>query len=402
MPLTDTEIRKSKAISKPYKLADERGLFLLVTPAGGKLWRWKYRIDGKEKLMSFGAYPDVTLAMARERHQAERRLLATGIDPMAQRKEERTAQKVSAENSFRTIAALWLNHWREGVGERHAGYTERRLKANILPHLGPRPIAQIEAPELVAMVKAIEARGARDVAKRALETTNQIFRYAIRHGYAKRNPAVEIRPRDVLKPTQRVNFARIDGRELADLLRAIEVYRGVPVTRLAMKLLALTFVRTSELVEALWSEFDLEAARWDIPAERMKMKTPHIVPLSRQAVEVLRSLHRVSGGGKLVFPGDRNASQPMSNNTILKAIERMGYKGRHTGHGFRGLASTLLHEQGYQHDHIELQLAHTSRNAVSAAYNHALYLKPRAAMMQHWADYLDRTMHGAKVISIAS
>jgi integrase len=321
---------------------------------------------------------------------------------MAQRKDEKTAAKTNAENSFQSVAMLWLEHWKEGVTPRHADDTERRMKANILPYIGARPIAEIEAPELVAMVKAIEVRGARDIAKRALETTGQIFRYAIAHGYAKRNPAAEIKPRDVLKPTQRVNFARVDAKELPALLRSIEVYRGSHITRLAMKLLALTFVRTSELIEARWSEFDLDAARWDIPAERMKMRTPHIVPLSRQAVEILRSLNHLTGHGELVFPGDRDPSKPMSNNTILKGLERMGYRGKHTGHGFRGLASTILHEQGYNHDHIELQLAHTQRNAVAAAYNHALYLEPRRRMMQAWADFLDQQQHGAKVIPIAS
>jgi integrase len=195
-----------------------------------------------------------------------------------------------------------------------------------------------------------------------------------------------------------VNYSRVDARELPALLRNIEVYQGTHVTRLAIKLMALTFVRTSELIGAKWAEFDLEAGRWDIPAERMKMRTPHIVPLARQALEVLEILRDLTGQSDWLFPGDRNASKPMSNNTILKALERMGYKGRMTGHGFRGLASTILHEQGYSHDHIELQLAHAPRNAVSAAYNHALYLEPRARMMQDWADFLERTQRGGKVL----
>jgi integrase len=272
------------------------------------------------------------------------------------------------------------------------------MEANIFPLLGARPITEIEAPELVSMVKAIEARGAGDLAKRAMENAGQIFRYAIAHGYAKRNPASEIRPADILKPTHKTNLARIDAKELPGLLRAIEVYQGTQVTRLAMKLMALTFVRTSELIGAKWAEFDMEAARWHIPAERMKMRDPHIVPLAAQAIEVLEMLHTLTGASEWLFPGDRSAAKPMSNNTILKALERMGYKGRMTGHGFRGLASTILHEQGYAHDHIELQLAHAPRNAVSAAYNHALYLEPRAKMMQDWADFLERTQRGGKVL----
>ncbi len=396
--LTDTEIRKSKTSSEAYRLADGHGLYLWITPAGGKLWRWKYRFDGKEKLMALGKYPEIPLVQARERHAAARALLANGIDPMAKRKDEKTTERAQTEDSFQTIASLWLEHWQDGKSPRHVEYTRRRMEMDILPVLGARPIAEIEAPELVAMTKAIEERGARDIAKRALETAGQVFRYAIAHGYARRNPATEIRPRDILKSGRKANYARIDGKELPALLRAVEVYQGTHITRLALKLIALTFVRTGELIGARWSEFNLEAARWDIPADRMKMRTPHVVPLSRQALEVLDTLQTLSGGSEFLFPGDRNTQKPMSNMTILKALERMGFKGRMTGHGFRGLASTILHEQGYNHDHIELQLAHAPRNAVSAAYNHALYLEPRTRMMQHWADFLELTQRGGKVL----
>jgi integrase len=399
MALTDTEIRKAKAKDRAYRMGDTGGLYLWNTPAGGKLWRWKYRHEKEEKLMSFGKYPDVPLALARERHGAARKLLAKGIDPMAQRKVEKTAQMASSANSFQSIASLWLEHWQDGKSPRHVEYVKRRMEVDILPCLGARPIAEIEAPELVAMTKAIEERGAHDIAKRALETTGQVFRFAIAHGYAKRNPASEIRPSDILKSTRKINYARIDAKELSSLLKAIELYKGTAVTRLAMKLMAMTFVRTSELIGAKWAEFDLEAARWDIPAARMKMRTPHIVPLASQAIEVLKMLRTLTGESQWLFPGDRNAAKPMSNNTILKALERMGYKGIMTGHGFRGLASTILHEQGYNHEHIELQLAHAPRNAVSAAYNHALYLEPRATkMMQGWADFLESTLRGGKVI----
>jgi integrase len=311
---------------------------------------------------------------------------------------ERKAGKAAAEDSFQSIARVWLEHWQDGKSPRHAAYVKRRMEADILPCLGARPIAAIEAPELVAMTKAIEQRGARDIAKRALETTGQVFRYAIAHGYARRNPASEIRPSDILKSSRKVNYARVDAKELPNLLRAIEVYKGTHVTRLALKFMALAFVRTSELIGAKWAEFDLEAARWDIPAERMKMRTPHIVPLAKQALDVLDTLQTLTGKSEWLFPGDRSAKKPMSNNTILKALERMGYKGRMTGHGFRGLASTILHEQGSPHEHIELQLAHAPRNAVSAAYNHALYLEPRARMMQDWADFLERIQRGGKLL----
>jgi integrase len=344
--------------------------------------------------MSFGKYPDVSLSLARERHIEARKLLASGVDPMAQRK----ADKAAAENSFQSVSLRWLEHWRHGKSPRHVDDVTRRMEADIQPSLGARPIAEIEAPELVAMTKAIEKRGARDIAKRALETTGQIFRYAIAHGYTKRNPASEIRPSDILKSTRKVNYARIDARDLPGLLRSIEVYPGTHVTRLALKLMSFTFVRTSELIGAKWAEFDIEGARWDIPAERMKMRTPHIVPLAKQAVEVLEILRTLTGKSEWLFPGDRNTKKSMSNNTILKSLERMGYKGRMTGHGFRGLASTVLHEQGYSHEHIELQLAHAPRNAVSAAYNHALYLEPRSRMMQDWADFIEQTQRGGKVL----
>lgn len=396
--LTDTEIRKSKPSDKPYRLSDQGGLFVKIMQSGGKLWQWKYRFEGKEKLMSFGKYPDVPLALARERHGQARKLLATGIDPMAERKAVKTAEKSSTENSFQSISNKWLEHWQVGKSPRHVDYVKRRIEADVLPALGSRPIAEIEAPELVAMAKAIEDRGARDIAKRALETVGQIFRYSLAHGYSKRNPSSEIRPSDILKSTRKQNYARVDQKDLSALLKAIEVYQGTHITRLAIKLISQTFVRTSELIGARWAEFDIENKRWNIPAERMKMRTPHIVPLSKQALEVLDTLRTLTGSSELLFPGDRDSKRPMSNNTILKALERMGYKGRMTGHGFRGLASTILHEQGFNHEHIELQLAHAPRNAVSAAYNHALYLAPRAKMMQYWADYLERTQRGGKII----
>ncbi len=399
--LKDVQVKQAKPRDTPYKLSDSGNLFLWITPAGGKIWRWAYRFDGKAKLMTLGKYPDVPLALARDRQGEARKLLATGVDPMAKRKAVKIAERVANENSFASVTAQWLVHWQEGKSPRHVDSTRRRLVANILPVLGARPMAEIEAPELVTMVRLIDSRGARDIAKRALETTGQIFRYSIAHGYAKRNPATEIRPRDILRSAQKANYARIDAKELPKLLRQIEVYPGTHLTRLAIKLMALTFVRTSELIGAKWSEFDIQAARWDIPPDRMKMRTPHVVPLSKQALQVLATLRDLTGTSEWLFPGERQTGRTMSNNTILKGLERMGYKGRMTGHGFRGLASTILHEQGYAHEHIELQLAHAPRNAVSAAYNHALHLKARAKMMQEWADFLEQTQRGAKVLSFS-
>ncbi len=398
MALTDTQIRRSKPADAPYKLSDAHGLYLLVKPNGGRLWRWKYRVEGKEKLMAIGTYPELSLADARERHAKARKDLANGIDPMAERMAEKTAVMVATEHTFEKIGDLWLEHWKGNKCTRHSETTKNRLKGNVYPTLGERPVAEIEPMELVQLAKDIEARGASDMAKRILQIVGMVFRYAVAHGYCKRNPATEIRPSDILKPTRKTNMARIDAKELPALLRAIELYDGRPLTRQAIKLMALTFVRTSELIGARWEEFDFEARRWAIPAARMKMKTPHVVPLSAQAVEVLELLRTISGDGDFVFPGEQDKDKSMSNMTILKALERMGYKGRMTGHGFRGLASTILHEQGYNHDHIELQLAHAPRNEVSAAYNHALYLEPRMKMMQDWGDFLEQTRRGGRVL----
>jgi integrase len=310
---------------------------------------------------------------------------------VAVKREERLVRLAQAENTFEIVARQWYEHWKGPKNARHAGYVLSRLEADVFPAIGSRPIAEILAPELVAMVKTIEKRGALDIAKRCLQMTGQVFRYAIAHGVggATRNPATDIKPTDVLTPRTKENYARIDARELPELLRKIEAYQGTPITRLAIKLMALTFVRTGELIGARWAEFNLDAARWDIPASRMKMKTPHVVPLCSQAIEVLRVLHTATGGRELLFPGERDHAKPMSNNTILGALDRMGYKGKMTGHGFRGVASTILHEHGFDHMHIELQLAHIERNAVSAAYNHALYLDQRAKMMAWWGNYLD-------------
>jgi integrase len=396
MALTDLQIRKEKATEKPRKLADGGGLYLLVNQAG-KYWRWKYRIDGKEKVMALGVYPDVTLADARTAHHAGRKLLASQVDPMADRRQQ---ANVAEHATFAQLAHKWWAHWSPSKSPRHAGYVLRRIESDILPAVGFRAIDAIQAPELVKMIKAIEERGAIDIAKRSLQTCSQIFRFAIAHGFATRNPATEIRPADLLMTRKKQNYARLDAKELPALLRHIEVYQGSSVTRLAMKFMAMTFVRTTELIGARWQEFDLDNARWDIPADRMKMKTPHIVLLSRQAVALLRTLHTLTGHRALLFPGERNSEKPMSNNTILKALERMGYKGRMTGHGFRGIASTVLHEHGFDHTHIELQLAHQERDDTSAAYNHALYLKPRVKMMQWWSDYLERCAAGESVADL--
>ncbi|MPS29137.1 MAG: DUF4102 domain-containing protein [Alcaligenaceae bacterium] len=398
--LTDVAIRQTKAGPKPKKLSDGGGLYLLVTPADSRYWRWKYRYADKEKLLALGVYPDVSLAQARKAHQQARELLASGIDPGDARKQAKAAARIAAANSFEVVARQWYGHWNGAKSARHAEYVIRRLEADAFPVIGNIPVSEVRAADFRNMAKRIERRGALDIAKRVLQTSGQIMRYAVAHGLAERNPVTDMKPGDFLQARKKQNYARVDAKEFPDLLRAIDGYVGRLRTRLAMQLLALTFVRTGELIEARWSEFDFDAKRWNIPAERMKMNTPHIVPLSRQALNVLEKLRALAGDNELLFRGDRDHDKPMSNNTILKALERMGYKGRMTGHGFRGIASTILHEQGYPHEHIELQLAHAERDEVSAAYNHANYLLPRAKMMQEWADYLDAMRAGGKIIPL--
>jgi integrase len=396
MGLTIKEIDGAKPCDKPYKLADGGGLCLLIAPSGAKLWRWRYRFDGKEKMMALGEYPLITLKEARERHSEARKALANGIDPMVERKAEGEAKQKESEarqreeeNSFENVARDWWKWWLIGKSPRHADTTMRRMEADVFPAYGHKSINAVTAADVRQLMIAVEKRDARDVAKRIHETTSQIFRFAIARDIASRNPAADFKPRDILAEAQTENRARVDTKDLPELLVKIDDYNGDVITRFAMKLMAYTFVRTSEEIEAPWSEFDLDEARWTIPAERMKMNTPHIVPLSRQAVEVLRALKQITGNGPFVFAGARDKKKPISNNTILYALYRLGYRDRMTGHGFRGLASTILNEHEFDEAHIELQLAHTKRNKVAAAYNHAKYLKQRTEMMQWWADYLD-------------
>lgn len=378
--LTDTGIRRAIRPAKPQKLSDGGGLYLLVQPSGARYWRFNYRFGEKQKTLSLGTYPDVPLVRARAAHLEARRLLAEGVDPAVKRQVEQA--------TFESVARAWYARWTKNRHPQYAFYVLKRLKEDVFPTIGPLPVSDIPTSAFRDVVKRIEARGAAEIAKRVLQNCSQIMRYAVAHDFATRNPVADVRPADILNPRKRRNYPRVGEKELPELLRAIDAYVGGEHTRLAMQLMALTFVRTTELVGARWTEFDMKGGRWDIPAERMKMKTPHIVPLSTQSLDVLKRLQEISFSSGLVFPGDVKPEKPMSTNTILFALYRMGYRGRMTGHGFRGVASTLLHEQGWPHEHIELQLAHQERDDTSAAYNHALYLKPRAAMMQAWADYL--------------
>jgi integrase len=404
MKLTDTAIRKAKPEAKPYKMADGGGMYIEVMPNGSKYWRLKYRFGGKEKRLALGVYPAISLADARERREEARKLLAGGDDPGAVKQAQKRAAKLSAANTFEAVALEWIenmaNRWTDG----HRALTLRTLEQDAFPALGRRPIAEITAPELLAAVRAIEKRGALEIAGRVLQRCSAVFRYGIATGRCVSNPATELR--GALKKPARAHYKTVAGDRSAfsKLLRDIDGYQGSPLTTYALQLMTLTFTRTTELVEARWSEFDLDRAEWLIPAERMKMRRAHLVPLSRQAVDILKKAAKLSGDREHVFPNRNDPLQAASKAIILRALGRMGYTGKMTGHGFRSVASTLLNENktkwDIHRDAIELQLAHVEKNASRAAYNFAEYLEERRAMMQKWADYLDKLKAGAEVIPL--
>ncbi len=397
MPLNDVKIRNAKPKEKAYKLADGGGLFLWVQPSGGKWWRFKYRFGGKEKLLALGSYPDVTLADARERHSQARKVLAAGNDPNEVKKEAKRLTQLKSENTFEAIAREWhkgnLHTW----SKKHGEAVLTRLEADIFSPLGNRPVTDISAPELLSALRAIEKRGAYDLTQTVAQYCRRIFTYAIATGRAERNPAADLR--GALKTPVCKHHAHLKADELPEFLEKLEAYDGEPLTKYALKLLVLTFVRTTELRGAKWEEINFDAAEWRIPAERMKMKDPHIVPLSKQAIAVLREVQKISGNRQHVFPNHNRPNSMMSENTMLYALYRMGYHSRTTGHGFRATASTVLNEQGFAPDVIERQLAHAERNKIRAAYNHAQHLPQRRKMMQWWADYLDGVVKGGNVIA---
>jgi integrase len=394
--LNDTRVRAAKSREKAFKLSDERGLFLLVTPAGGRLWRFKYRVRGREKLISLGSYADVTLKRAREKRDAARKLLADGIDPSVQRQAERAA----LAQSFEGVAKEWLELQTKSLAPETISILTARLDSGLYPYIGSRPISAITAQELLGALRRIEARGRHETAHRVRALAGRVFRYAVATGRAQHDIAADLI--GALAPVKSKNFASVtDPARVGELMRAIHGYSGHPVTALALKLAPLVFVRPGELRAAEWPEFDLENAEWRIPGERMKMGEPHLVPLSRQALAILRELQPLARGGRYLFPSLRTRDRPMSDNTINAALRRMGYTSEEqTGHGFRSMASTLLNEQGFPPDVIELQLAHTERNKVRAAYNKAQRLPERRKMMQAWADYLDGLRAGGDVVPL--
>lgn len=389
MPLTDTSIRAAKPTDKPFRMFDAGGLYIEVAPSGGKWWRFKYRVDGKEKRISLGVYPDVSLKTAREKRDDVRKTLASGVDPSHARKAHAAVRTERASNSFELIALEWFEKNKPKWAENHSSKIIARLQQDVFPWLGSMPIMSITAPMLLESMRRIESRGAIETAHRVLQTCGQVFRYAIATQRAERDPAADLK--GALAPVKVVHLPSItDPKKIGALLRAMDSYEGTFVTRCALRLAPLLFVRPGELRKAAWSEFDLESAEWRIPAGRMKMRVLHIVPLSTQAVAILRELKPLTGQWDYVFPGARTKERPMSENTVNAALRRMGFeKSEMTGHGFRSMASTILNEKGWSPDAIERQLAHSEQDESRAAYNYAQYLPERRKMMQAWSDYLD-------------
>ncbi|WP_199155788.1 integrase arm-type DNA-binding domain-containing protein [Chromobacterium sp. ASV23] len=389
MPLTDTAIRNSKARDdgKPAKLADGGSLFLWIMPNGAKYWRMAYRYDGKQKTLSFGVYPTVTLKEAREKRDAAHKLLAAGVDPNAAKKEQKRERQLNAENSFESVAREWYDKQLPRWSKDHAVRILDSLEADAFPDLGKQPVSQLTAPMILDTIRKIEKRGAVETAQRVLQRISAVIRYAIQTGRAVHNPATDLTGAIRAKKVEhRPALPRGELREFYRRLAAEPLY--IP-TRIAMHLLMLTFVRPGELRAARWEEFDEERAEWRIPAERMKMREPHLVPLSRQALELLKELRPLTGKSALLFPAVTDLKKPMSENTLGYAMGRMGYKGTATPHGFRALASTVLNEEGFDPDIIEKQLAHAERNKVRAAYHRAEYLEERRKMMQWYAEFLE-------------
>ncbi|MBE2887243.1 tyrosine-type recombinase/integrase [Geobacter anodireducens] len=399
VPLTDIKVRNAKPAGKDAKLFDGGGLYLLVTRSGGKLWQFKYRFDGKEKKLAFGSYPEVSLADARGKRESARKSVASGIDPGEVRKAQKAARVSEVENSFEIVAREWhsrfLSTWTPG----HAETIMSRLERDIFPWLGSRPIVEIKPSELLMALRRVEARGALETAHRIRTVCGQVFRYAVATGRAERDISADLR--GALPPVAEKHHASItDPAKIAELLRAIDGYQGGFVVRCALQLAPMFFVRPGELRAAEWGEFDLDAGEWNIPAERMKMKQAHLVPLSRQAVEVLRELQDLTGHSRYVFPSGRSFHRCMSNNAVNAALRRMGYdKNEMTGHGFRATARTILDEVLHiRPDYIEHQLAHAVKDPNGRAYNRTAHLAERKKMMQTWADYLDGLKCGAKIL----
>lgn len=401
MKLSDTKCKAAKPKEKPYKLADGGGLYLEVMPSGSKCWRLKYRYLGKEKRLALGVYPIVGLADAREGRTQAKKTLRQNIDPSDARKDEKKEAIRNASNTFKAVALEWHEKQLDGWSKHHGLNVMRRLEVDVFPFIGNKPIAKINPPTLLEdVLRRIEKRGALDVVARVKQICSQVFRYGIATGYCEQDATANLR--GVLKVNKTTSFACLDIKEMPEFLDKLEKNeaRLFNRTRRAIRLLMLTFVRTNELIHATWDEFDLDNAQWEIPGYRMKMRNPHIVPLSRQAVALLREQKEETGSQNTnwVFPNQARPKNSMSNNTILFAIGRMGYKKRMTGHGFRALAMSNIKEKlGYRHEVVDRQLAHVHRNKVDRAYDRAQFLPERKKMMQQWADYMDTVASQRKI-----
>lgn len=400
MPLTDTAIRNAKPDAKPSKLFDERGLFLLVTPEGGKWWRFRYRFGGKEKLLSLGTYPDVSLSSARKKRDEARTLLTDGLDPSEQRKAAKSKRADMATNTFEAIAREWIEKQKAGWSVSHLNKTTMRLSSNAFPWIGSKPIVEITVPDILAVLRRVEGRGTIDTAHRVGQACGQVFRYAIATGRAERDPTRDLR--GALPTVKQEHFASItEPAEVGELLRAIDGFKGTFIVQCALKLAPMLFVRPGELRQARWQQFDLVKGEWKYLVT--KTKTLHLVPLASQAVAILRDLHSLTGHTAFVFPGARSNGRAMSDAAVNAALRRMGYNTRTeiTGHGFRAMARTILHEVlGIAPEVIEHQLAHRVPDALGTAYNRTKFLPERRKMMQQWADYLDKLRSGAQVIPL--
>ncbi|UAN41049.1 tyrosine-type recombinase/integrase [Enterobacter sp. JBIWA008] len=391
MPLTDIKVKSAKPTDKAYKLTDGGGMYLLVKPNGSKYWRLKYRFVGKEKMLSFGVYPDVSLADARQKRDEARKVLAAGGDPGEVKKADKLAQKLSTENTFEAIAREWHRQKADRWSLRYRDEIIDTFEKDIFPYLGRRPIAEIKPMELLETLRRLEKRGALEKMRKVRQRCGEVFRYAIVTGRAEYNPAPDLAT--ALATPKKTHFPFLTAEELPYFIRDLAGYTGSVITKTATQIIMLTGVRTQELRFARWQDIDFEKRLWEIPPEVMKMKRPHIVPLSEQVVELFQSLKPITGMYPLVFIGRNDRTKPISKESVNQVIELLGYKGRLTGHGFRHTMSTILHEQGFNSAWIETQLAHVDKNAIRGTYNHALYLDGRREMMQWYANYIEKLMY---------
>ncbi|EDQ8687799.1 tyrosine-type recombinase/integrase, partial [Salmonella enterica] len=386
MKLTARQISTAKPTEKPYKLSDGGGLYLLVNPNGSRYWRMKYRYAGKEKLLSIGVYPDVTLAEARDKRTQAKRILAAGDDPSEVKQAEREAKNLAVNNSFELLALEWHEHKKPNWSSGYADDIMEYLRKDIFPYIGKKAITDIKPITMLSVLKKMEERGVLDKLKKTRQACRQIFTYAIITGRAEFNPVTDLA--GALKTPKQQHFPHLMPTQIGPFIHAVNTYSGSKVTRIATLLLMYTSVRTIELRASEWTEFDLDNDLWQIPKERMKMRRPHLVPLSRQVKSHLLELKKITGWGKYVFPGRNDAHKPMSEASINQVIKRIGFAGKVTGHGFRHTMSTILHEKGFNSAWIEAQLAHADRNTIRGTYNHAQYLDGRREMLQWYADYL--------------